>query len=68
LAGDVRHLEDEWTARIDVPGGQVIVVPIDGPPFPGRLRALRFDGIEIVAADGAVRALVPEHVRQLRAV
>jgi BirA family biotin operon repressor/biotin-[acetyl-CoA-carboxylase] ligase len=68
LSGDLRPLEDEWNVRLNLPGGHVVVGPIDGPPFPGRLRALRFDGVEIVTADGAVRVLVPEHVRQLRAV
>jgi BirA family biotin operon repressor/biotin-[acetyl-CoA-carboxylase] ligase len=68
LAGDWSTLEAAWRAGTGLVGRPVIAELADGTAVPGRVWDMGFDGIELDAGAGAVRVLVPEHVRQLRAV
>ncbi|HEY2783714.1 MAG TPA: biotin--[acetyl-CoA-carboxylase] ligase [Fimbriiglobus sp.] len=66
VSGEIPLLESEWKWRTGLLGRSVVAELADGTTTAGRLRDMSFDGIELDAGDGAVRALIPEHVRQLR--
>jgi BirA family biotin operon repressor/biotin-[acetyl-CoA-carboxylase] ligase len=68
LLGELTDLETEWVVRTGLLGREVKAESADGSSVAGRVRAMGFDGIELDGADGTIRVLVPEHVRQLRPV
>jgi BirA family biotin operon repressor/biotin-[acetyl-CoA-carboxylase] ligase len=65
LAGEVVPLEAEWKWRVGLLGRHVVAELTDGTSVTGRLRDLTFAGAELEVGAG-VRAVPPEHVRQLR--
>jgi BirA family biotin operon repressor/biotin-[acetyl-CoA-carboxylase] ligase len=67
VLGERAELETEWAARTGLLGRSVVAESADGSSVEGVVRHLGFDGV-LLDSDGAVRALVPEHVRQLRPV
>jgi BirA family biotin operon repressor/biotin-[acetyl-CoA-carboxylase] ligase len=65
LSGERAGLEAEWAAWTGLLGRSVVAESTDGSRVEGVVRHLGFDGV-LLDSDGAVRALLPEHVRQLR--
>lgn len=65
LAGELVPLEAEWKWRVGLLGRHVVAELTDGTAVGGRLRDLTFAGAELEVGAG-VRAVPPEHVRQLR--
>jgi BirA family biotin operon repressor/biotin-[acetyl-CoA-carboxylase] ligase len=62
VGGELVPLESDWKWRVGLLGRPVVAELADGTAAAGRLRDLRFDGVEL---DGG-RVLTPEFVRQLR--
>lgn len=65
--GELAPLQADWCRRLGLLGRHVVAELADGSAIAGRLRDLSFDGVEIEANDGGIRAPRPELVRQLRA-
>ena len=68
LTGQRAPVEADWKWRVGFLGRAVNVELTDGTRVAGRLREMTFDGLELVADDGSVRAIVPESVRHIHPV
>jgi BirA family biotin operon repressor/biotin-[acetyl-CoA-carboxylase] ligase len=67
LTGERVAVEADWKWRTGLLGKPVVVELTDGGSVRGRMREMGFDGLEVEAADGVVRVIVPETVAHVRA-